>query len=161
MKLAVLRARRFVLALMVLASAVVSAATAADKPPAEAEKVVRDILTAFENLDYDGFLANFATDATMFFPPPEPPQRFDGREAIGAHFRGVFAKVRQQSQRQEPPYQKFDPESLHWQVLSPEVVIATFHLRNEVRLARRTLVLQRREGRWLVAHLHASNVPRP
>jgi hypothetical protein len=29
------------------------------------------------------------------------------------------------------------------------------------RLARRTPVLQRREGRWLVAHLRASNVPRP
>jgi ketosteroid isomerase-like protein len=125
----------------------------------EAEATLRKLLTAFENLDYDAFVVLFAEDATMFFPTPEPPQRFDGRAAISEHFRSVFAALRQGSSRAGPPYQTLIPEGLVWQVVSADTVIATFHLRNEVRIGRRTVVLNNKSGRWLVVHLHASNEP--
>ena len=36
--------------------------------------------------------------------------------------------------------------------------VATFQLRNEQRLARRTILFKRTAGGWRIAHLHASNV---
>lgn len=134
-------------------------AAAPVNPPVEAEATLRRILSAFENLDYDAFLVLFAEDATLFFPSPEPPQRFEGRAAIGEHFRSVFASLRQASTRTSPPYQSLKPEELVWQIVSPDVVIATFHLRNEVRIGRRTVVFRFQEGHWRVVHLHGSNAP--
>ena len=60
-----------------------------------------------------------------------------------------------------PPFQRLAPEDLHVEMLGTEAAVATFHLRNAARLARRTIVLRRRERGWLIAHMHATNVPRP
>lgn len=154
---------RAILVAILLGVGSLSPSTGAASPlrhPAEAEATLRKLLSAFENLDYDSFVVLFAEDATMFFPTPEPPQRFEGRAAIGGHFQSVFNRIRQTSEVKSPPYQKLEPEELAWQVITPDTVIATFHLRNEVRMARRTVVLHLRDGHWRVVHLHASNVPR-
>jgi len=39
--------------------------------------------------------------------------------------------------------------------------IVTFHLRNDERVGRRTIVFRKTDGAWRIAHLHASNVPWP
>ena len=52
-------------------------------------------LRSFENLDLDAFMACFAPDATVFFPSPESPGRFDGQAAIRDNFAKVFAAIRQ------------------------------------------------------------------
>jgi len=41
-------------------------------------------LTAFENLDWETFRSSFDDNATVFFPSPEPPERFEGRVAFEA-----------------------------------------------------------------------------
>jgi len=38
--------------------------------------------------------------------------------------------------------------------------VTSFHLRNDERTARRTIVFKRVDGAWRIAHLHASNVPK-
>lgn len=116
-------------------------------------------LAAFENLDLDRFMACLATDATVFFPTPEPPERFDGQPAIRDHFQQVFAAIRHASSATSPPYHRLRPEELEIQVLGSEVGVVTFHLRDAQRTARRTLVVSKVDGVWLVRHLHASNVP--
>ena len=95
----------------------------------------------------------------MFFPMTESPQRFDGREAIRAHYVKVFENIRRASPAKAPPYQQLVPEDIVWHVAGPDAAIVTFHIRGAERLARRTVVFARRDGAWLVAHLHASNLP--
>jgi hypothetical protein len=50
------------------------------------------------------------------------------------------------------------PEHLQVQLVGDTAAVVTFEMTNPERVARRTLVLQKRGDRWLVAHLHASNV---
>ncbi len=117
---------------------------------------VLEFLQAFENLDMPRFIDCFADDATVFFPVPEPPSRVDGKAAIRARFEAVFAAIRRGAP-DGPPYHRLVPEDLAVQAVGGESAVATFHLRNAQRIARRTLVLRRDGERWRIVHLHASN----
>lgn len=116
-------------------------------------------LRSFENLDLDAFMACFAPDATVFFPSPESPGRFDGQAAIRDNFAKVFSAIRQASKATAPPYHRLSPVRLSLKVLSADSAVVTFELVNEDRLARRTLVLTATPNGWLIEHLHASNMP--
>ena len=61
----------------------------------------------------------------------------------------------------ELPYHRLAPQNLEVQVLSAESAVVSFHLRNSQRIARRTLVLKKVQGVWLIAHLHASTYAAP
>ena len=117
-------------------------------------------LAAFENLDWERFRQCFDDTATVFFPAPTPPERAEGRAAFEALFTEVFAQIRSAAPA-GPPFQRLAPDDLHVALLGPEAAVATFHLRNAARLARRTIVLRKRPRGWLIAHMHATNVPRP
>ena len=152
------------LALMVSLSVLSSAHrshAAPNAPPPGAKQLLSRFLKAFEDLDMASFIACFADDATVFFPTPEPPQRFGGKAAIRDHFEQVFAAIRRGSPATQPPFHRLEPEDLEFQLTGADTVVATFHLRNPERIARRTLVLANVHGTWLIAHLHASNVPVP
>lgn len=140
------------------ASAMVAGAAAAEPiaSVASAETFARNFLRSFENLDMESFIACFAEDASVFFPLPEPPQRFDGRAAIREHFQVVFDAIRTDAKR-GPPYHTLNPANLEAKMLGPAAALVTFQLENRQRIARRTLVL-RFERDWRIAHLHASNV---
>jgi hypothetical protein len=56
------------------------------------------------------------------------------------------------------PFQRLVPEDLRIEQIGRDAAVATFHLRNEQRLARRTIVFTRTARGWRIAHLHASNV---
>jgi uncharacterized protein (TIGR02246 family) len=118
---------------------------------------INHFLRAFEDLDMPSFIECFADDATVFFPVPEPPLRFEGKPEIRAHFELVFAAIRRGADG--PPYHRLPAEDLAVQLVGSEAAIVSFHLRNAERTARRTLVLKKARGGWLIAHLHASNVP--
>ena len=124
----------------------------------EVELAVREFLSAFEALDWERFSAAFDNDATVFFPMPEPPNRFTGRSEFEPQFRKVFAAIRA-SNPNGPPFHQLKPEDLTIAILGDDVALVTFLLRNEVRTARRTMILVRSENKWLIHHLHASNVP--
>lgn len=115
-------------------------------------------LQAFENLDLPAFMACFADTATVFFPVPEPPERFAGKAAIQQRFQRVFAGIRSGA-ASGPPYHHLVPENTQVQILSAAEALVTFELKNTERIGRRTLVLKKSHGQWLIVHLHASNVP--
>jgi hypothetical protein len=46
-------------------------------------------------------------------------------------------------------------------MLGDATALVTFELRNGERVGRRTLVMRREAGLWLILHLHASNMPGP
>jgi len=112
-------------------------------------------LAAFENLEWDTFRQCFDDTATVFFPAPTSPERADGRTAFEARFTEVFAQIRRAAAG-GPPFQRMVPDDLHVEMLGTEAAVATFHLRNTERLARRTVVLRRRDRGWLIAHMHAT-----
>lgn len=121
------------------------------------EAALRRFLTAFESLDWELVRASFHDDVTAFFLTPEPLQRFEGRAAVDAQFQQVFASIRAAAPS-GPPFHRLVAEDLRIDQLGADAAVATFHLRNEQRLARRTFVFRRTAGEWRIAHLHASNV---
>lgn len=121
------------------ARAAAPGAAAVDTP----QIFVARCLRAFEDLDLDRFTDCFADDATVFFPLPEPAQRYAGKAAVRAHFAEVFAHIRSGSRRTQPPFHDLQPEDLAVQTIGSDAAVATFHLRNSERIARRTLVLGR------------------
>jgi ketosteroid isomerase-like protein len=137
---------------------VAGSAAAADRE--EIEKAAAHFLTSFENLDMPVFIECFAEDATVFFPPPEPPERVAGKAAIRERFQVVFDAIRKNASG-GPPYHRLAPQNLEVQVLGAESSVVSFHLRNSERIARRTLVLKKVQGVWLIAHLHASTYASP
>ena len=113
-------------------------------------------LRAFEDLDMATFIACFAADASVFLPEPDPSMRYDGQEAIRGYFQSVFDEIKGGA-ASGPPYHRLTPEGLKVQVLDDDAAVVTFHMTGPGRVARRTLVLNRQEGRWRIAHLHASS----
>jgi hypothetical protein len=118
-------------------------------------------LTAFRNLEWLPFRNSFATDATVFFPfRPTPrrwqPRRAIGREEIEAGFKPFFDRTR--AQEPGPPYLVIEPKDIHIQMLN-RAAIVTFHLEDPDAFGRRTVIFRQEEDRWVIIHLHASNIP--
>ena len=109
-------------------------------------------LVALDNGD-----ANIATlftdDATVFFPMNDRPLRANGREEIAAAFHGLFALPGYQKGRGMPK-----PEALRVQPLGESAALITFQTTNPNVTSRRSFVLRRDGGRWLIVHLHGSNI---
>jgi hypothetical protein len=116
----------------------------AEREKQDIRAAVDRFLRAFENLDMPNFIGCFADDATVFFPVPEPPSRFDGKRAIQAHFEQVFDAIRQTSGSSKPPFHQIVPENLQIQLLNDCGAVVTFQMNSTVRVARRTIVLQKR-----------------
>jgi ketosteroid isomerase-like protein len=151
-----MRALVVLLALLTCPAAI--AAPADDRQ--DVEKAVTRWLGVFENLDMPVFIECFTEDATIFMPSfvpaPEMPERIAGKSAVRSSFEQIFAAIRKSSSG-GPPYHRLQPEDLQTQLLGVDSAIVTFHLRNSQRIARRTLVMRKVQGTWLIAHLHASN----
>jgi len=125
------------------------------------DEMVSRLITSFENLDLPPFMACFADDATVFFPAPEPPGLFEGKSAIERQFQRVFEGIRRHSKTGGPPYHHLVPGNIQIQIPGPAAAVVSFQLRNSQRIGRRTMVLRKSQGQWLIVHLHASNVPTP
>ena len=145
-------------ALLTVLSACICAGETANEAEDRAaiEAFTRKFLRAFEDLDMKQFIACFADDATVFFPTPEPPERVEGKQAVQQRFEHVFASIRSTA-KSGPPFHHLAPDDLLIQLTPGRSAVVSFHLRNEERIARRTLVLTNTNGQWLIIHLHASN----
>lgn len=106
-------------------------------------------MDALNALDADRITAAFAPDATAFFPLAQP-QRANGRDEIGAVFHRFVENTK-------PKIGNLNlvPEDLQV-TTSGDLALVTFQIRGSI-TARRTFVFRRAGGRWLIAHLHASD----
>jgi len=123
----------------------------------EIDELVARLITAFENLDLPAFMACFADDATGFFPLPQPPGLFEGKSAIQRQFERLFGEVRK-THGAGPPYFHIIPGNSQVMILDPNAALVSFDQRNTRRNGRRTLVLRKSQGQWLIVHFHASNI---
>jgi ketosteroid isomerase-like protein len=112
---------------------------------------------AVNALDWELLMGLFAEDASLFLPFGRW-QRAQGRAEVEAAWQEVFAQIRAGSGRDEPPYQDLESRDTHIQLFG-DVAVVTFHLVNQVRHGRRTLVWRRQAEGWRIVHLHASNLP--
>lgn len=154
--------RDFAVAPALLLAALIAIAPAAAAPHAatadegSVAKVVDSLIRALNDADVNSFTSLFAPDATLFFPLPSLPLRLEDRQQINTAFGAFFEAVRRG--RPAPPYMDLVPLDTRVQMLGT-VAVATFHFRGEELVSRRTVVLEKHSGKWLIVHLHASNLP--
>lgn len=131
-------------------------ARSSDAPATDDPRVAfEQFISAFNALDWNAFRASFADDASVFNPDiPEVVSlhRLDGRAEIERVFRAVFAAG------SGGPH--IVPEDLRIQRFGDTAVITFEFRRPHASFGRRTVVMNRENGRWLIVHIHASNVAR-
>jgi uncharacterized protein (TIGR02246 family) len=144
-----------------LAPAAVAAQAATPTVPAQpaADAPVRAAVAEFVNalnaFDAERLGRTFAGDVTAFLPgPPFPAARIRGRASVQSAFAQLFSALRQRGTRAA----NLSPAGLDVQLYG-DTAIASFHLVGPQEVGRRTLVLRRADGRWLIVHVHASVAP--
>ncbi len=122
------------------------------------QTVLEGFIDSLNTADVNSLARFLATDATMFFPLASLPLRLENKQQIIAAFGALFEAMRKREAG--PRYMNLTPEDTKVQLLD-NVAVVTFHLRGEEMVSRRTLVLQKLSGTWLIVHLHASNLTLP
>ena len=142
------------LALCATAGCTTLAEPAAAVSERSAERTAVEFMDAFNSLDAARFDAFFADDVTMFFPSgPFPRARVVGKVAVTAAFHRVFDMARQRGTTRL----SIQPLDLEVQDYG-QFAVATFHLRGNGNIGRRSILLRRIAGRWLIVHFHASSL---
>jgi ketosteroid isomerase-like protein len=149
------------LAILALAPAALAAQAATPAVPvagqsadAPVRAAVAEFIAALNAFDRDRIARAFADDATLFFPgAPFPAVRVDGKAQVAAAFGRFFEALRARGLRQG----NVAPRGLQIQLYG-DVAIASFHLAGGQEIGRRTLVLRRAGGRWLIVHMHGSSL---
>ena len=115
---------------------------------------VRETLDGFfravESRELDRIAPFFEEDAQMFSPLGTYPARLDGGPAILDQFKAISEALRQM-----PTPIRIDPQEMVVREFG-EIALVTFHLKLPGPLHRRSFILRRRDGRWRIAHIHAS-----
>jgi uncharacterized protein (TIGR02246 family) len=135
---------------------VLLAACATTVVPAHDEAGVRAAMTGFLDalnaLDADAMAGYFADDVTAFVPIAQP-QRANGKAEVAAIFRDFAAQTRKTT-----PRINIKPDHVLVQA-SGDFGLVSFETIPGSMLNRRTFVFRRIGGRWLIVHIHASNLP--
>lgn len=132
-------------------------AVPAAQNPAEApvNAAVAEYVNAVNALDAERLGRTFAEDITAFFPGlPFPAARAEGRLNVQGAFAQLFTQLRQRGARNA----SLQPRAQDVQLYG-DLAVASFHLLGQQEVGRRTLVLRRIGGRWLIVHMHASLAP--
>lgn len=133
------------------ATAAEPASSAASQSP---EAAATAFLAAFNALDSSRFDSSFAENATMFFPDgPFPQGRVEGKQAVTAAFHAFFAMAKERGATKL----NIQPQDMKVQDYGT-FAIASFHLRGNGNIGRRSLVLRRDGREWRIVHFHASSL---
>ena len=115
---------------------------------------IRETLDGFfravESRDLDRIAPYFEEDAQMFSPLGTYPARLDGRAAIMEQFKAISEALKQM-----PTPIRIDPQEMVVREFG-DIALVTFHLKLPGPLHRRSFILHKRDGRWRIAHIHAS-----
>ena len=150
--------RRFRLAAAALAGLLLSSCRTAAVSTSDPSEVVTAFLSAFNNLDVRQLESLFADDATAFLPSIASGPRLNGRVAIAQAIEPMFAAERVRLSSHGAPYLSLQARDVKVQRLSRTVAVVSFDVGTAQVFSRRTLVVEAVGGRWLIAHLHASNI---
>lgn len=148
---------RFLIVLLFAIQPLTIFAQATNKTSADSiaiSKTLDNLVDALSHLKLEKLTEQFTEDATAFFPPSSKRmQRANNRKEIEITFGGFFENLK----KQNITHLEIHPVDIKIQVLH-ETAVASFHLNDPELFGRRTIVLQKTKGRWLIVHLHASGV---
>jgi len=149
----------FVLCCCVLAVFGANAQNVASNGNADSVAVVNQLngfIKAFEYLDFEQFKTYFADDVTVFFPPSAMVAgRIDGKDNVMKVFKSFFERVK--LTKKTAPYLDIVPQKTQFNFYD-DIVLVTFELNDANALSRRTILLRKISGRFLIIHLHASKI---
>ena len=131
------------------------------KETANLREAATQFLDALDNLDWETFEASWAADPSVFFPFNDTPERVDGKTAVDERFEVFFSQVKQKIPG--PPYLKLEPQNLKIERYG-DAGLVSFTLGGlssvgglSGSIGRRTILFVLQDGKWKVAHLHASS----
>jgi uncharacterized protein (TIGR02246 family) len=117
---------------------------------ADVRETLDRFLRAVESRELERIVPFFEEDAQMFSPLGTYPARLDGRAAVMEQFKAISEALKQM-----PTPIRIDPQELIVREFG-DIALLTFHLKLPGPLHRRSFVLRKRDGRWRIAHIHAS-----
>jgi hypothetical protein len=132
------------------------AAAPVDPETVAIAKLLESFMDALCTADIERFQALFAPDATVFFPLPALPLRLENKEQVVKAFGAFFEAVRRGGSG--PRYMNLVAQDVRIQRYGPLAVV-TFHLKGPEMISRRSIVVHKQGGSWLIVHVHASNQP--
>ena len=106
-------------------------------------------LDALNALDADRMSSYFADDVTSFVPLAQA-DRVNGKEALSGIFQRYVARMKPTTARLN-----IVPEDIEI-IVSGDLGVVSFNVREAAVTRRRTAVFERKNGAWLMRHLHAS-----
>jgi ketosteroid isomerase-like protein len=112
---------------------------------------IQSFLKAFSDLDLIEMMKFFSNDATSFLPVVHHHNRLNSKIEINKAFQKVITRIKSSGKNEI----QLKAEDLKIKKMGNSAIV-TFHLYNND-LCRRTLVFRKKEGSWLIEHLHASN----
>jgi uncharacterized protein (TIGR02246 family) len=121
-----------------------------DQDNSDVRETLDGFFRAVESRDLDRVTPYFEEDAQMFSPLGTYPARLDGRAAIMEQFKAISEALKQM-----PTPIRIDPQALVVREFG-DIALVTFHLKLPGPLHRRSFILRKRDGRWRIAHIHAS-----
>ena len=110
---------------------------------------------AFDNLLWERFCACFAPECSVYLPFPDARRLVHGKAAVEASFAPFFEQLL--ATVDGPPYLNLQPREVRID-RHGSMALVTFHLEFPDHFGQRTLVMVEQQGRWLIQHLHASNI---
>jgi hypothetical protein len=129
----------------------------------ELREAAERFLRALDDLDWEPFVASWASEPTVFFPFGDTPERVTGHGPVEARGRRFFEEARES--RPGPPYLNLKPRDVRTESYG-DVGLVTFTLQlavegRQLPLQRRTLLFIREHDAWKLAHMHASGASQP
>jgi len=126
------------------------------------ELTLSDFIEGLNTADIDRYLGTFAPDVSVFLARPRSPARVVGISKIKEVYEPFFIRARGNSPG--PRYMNLSPKDLEVIILGSTAIV-TFHL-GELKqsptspyfFSRRTLIMAKKSERWIIVHLHASQI---
>lgn len=130
----------------------------------EQEKVKQTVelfIKGINEMDVELVGSTFSEDATVFYPFSFTPRLLKGKSEIMAKQSEGFELMYQIFARQGKPVPKtlgLAPADFEIQMLGNKAAVVNWHSPRPTHMGRRTAVLQKIKGEWLIVSHHASNM---
>ena len=143
--------KRIAAALAILLA--VSCATTRTHTDASVRETLAGFMNVLNGLDLEGIASYFADDVRAFVPLRQA-ERVDGKPAVVEIFRRYVDVTKKTTSRTD-----IVPEDVVVD-MSGDLAVVSFNVKRPDEVARRTLVMRWNGSRWLITHMHASQMQR-
>ncbi len=125
------------------------------------KETIDTFIDGINSLDLETIKTVYSEEATVFYPFSFTPELLKGREEILAKQSKGFELMHQIYANQGKPAPKtlgLSPTDFHIELLSKNIALVNWHSPRPKHLGRRTAILKKVKGQWLIISHHASNM---